>query len=51
MADIFFLVIPGQRHKRVYARLRRAMALDPESRCEFGMCFWIPGSPLPGAPE
>ena len=25
-------VIPGRRHKRVYARLRRAMAPDPESR-------------------
>ncbi len=24
-------VIPGRRHKRVYARLRRAMAAGPES--------------------
>ena len=26
-----FSVIPGRRHKRVYARLRRAMAANPES--------------------
>jgi len=37
-------VIPGRAPKRVYARLRRAMGANPESRRKFGVCIWIPGS-------
>ena len=40
MADVLSLVIPGRRE-----------VPDPESRCEHGICFWIPGSLAALAPR
>ncbi len=37
-----FNVIPGRRHQRVYARLRRASTPGAESRARFRMLPWIP---------
>ncbi len=36
--------------KRVYARLRRAMRANPESRRKHGVWFWIPGPALTRRP-
>src|SRR3954467_5366598 len=48
---VSFAVIPGRRHQRVYARLRRAMAPGPESSSLFTARVWIPGSRLQSAPR
>ena len=44
-------VIPGRAHKRVHARLRRAMGAIPESSYKLWMCVRIAGSALRAAPE